>query len=205
MRRWTAALALAVACGAHAARIESIAVGHAAGHYTVAATMALDAPPAAVRAALTDFANLRRLSPSILESRVVGETADGPLVFTVSKACAMWFCRQLRKTELVTMRGDEIVAMAVPGPGAEPSTVTHSLTRWRLAPLGAGTRVEIRSEVDPAFFVPPLVGPPLVKKTMKRETEALAHGLESAARAIARATAPGTPPPPPRPEPDRGG
>jgi carbon monoxide dehydrogenase subunit G len=203
VRRCAAALALAVACGADAARIESIVVSHAAGHFTVAAIMLLDAPPAAVRAALTDFAHLRRLSPSILESRVVGETADGPLVFTVSKACAMWFCRELRKTELVTVRGDEIVAIAVPGADGEESTVTHSLTRWRLTPLGAGTRVEITSEVDPAFFVPPLLGPPLVKKTMKRETEALAHGLESAARAIARAaaSAPAAPPP----EPDRGG
>jgi carbon monoxide dehydrogenase subunit G len=204
VKRWAAALALAVASGAGAARIETLVVGHAAGQFTVASTMVLDAPPAAVRAALTDFAHLGRLSPAIQESRVVGSTADGPLVFTRSKACAMWFCRELTKTELVTVHGDEIVAIAVASGGPEPSTVTHSITRWRLAPLGAGTRVGIQSEVDPAFFVPPLLGPPLVKKAMRRETEALARGLETAARALARATAepPAAPPPP---EPDGGG
>lgn len=202
MRLLAAAIALAFAGGAAAARIESLTVGHAAGHYKVDAVMALDAPPAAVRAALTDFAHLGRLSPAILESRVVGQAADGPLVYTRTKACALWFCRELRKTEVVTVHEAEIVAIAVAGSGPEPGTVTHSVTRWRFASDGAGTRVTIASEVDPAFFVPPLIGPPLMKKALKRETEALVRGLERAAlarpeaRPEARPAAPAVPPTP---------
>lgn len=185
MKPLAVVLALAAAGGAGAARIESLTVDHAGGHYTVDAALLLDAPPAAVRAALTDFARLGRLSPSIVESRVVGHRADGTLVYTRSRACALWFCRELRKTELVTARDEEIVAIAVAGQGPEPGTVTHSLTRWRIAGAGSGARVVVRTEVDPAFFVPPLVGPPLMKKALRRETEALARGLEAAARADA--------------------
>jgi hypothetical protein len=209
VRRCALAFALAVAGGADAARIESLTVDHRAGLFTANAVVALDAPPAAVRAVLTDYANLARLSPSIVESRLLGRDDHGALVFTRSKACTFWFCRELRKTELVVERGDEIVASSVDGRGPAPSTVTHSRTRWRLSAQGAGTRLEILSEVDPAFAVPPLIGPPLVKKTMKRETEKLARGIEAAARAHAPAATGASAAPdasvPPQAEPADGG
>lgn len=196
MRRAAAVLALALVGDAAAARIESLTVTHADGNFAVAAVMLLDAPPAAVHAALTDFAHLGRLSPAILESRVVGATAEGPLVYTRSKACAFWFCRELRKTELVVVGDLEIVATAMPDRGPEPGTVSHSVARWTISAAPRGSRVEIRSEVDPSFYVPPLLGPPLVKKALRRETEALARGLERAALARGTPAEPGAAPAP---------
>lgn len=179
------AIALLVASAlvgdAAAAHIGSLRVTHRDGDYTVSAVMVLEASPAAVRAALTDFAHLDRLSPAIVESRLIRQTPDGPLVYTRSRACVGWICRQLRKTELVTLGEDEIVAVAFP----EQSNVEHSVTRWRFAAEGDGTRVEWSSELDPAFFVPPLIGPALVKRALRREAEAIAVGLERAARALA--------------------
>lgn len=180
MRAGAAALAL-VAGVATAADIESVVVVHSSGRYTIEVVAELGVPPTAALAALTDFAHLDRLSPSILQSRLVRRTDEGPLVYTLSRACALGVCRQLRKTELVTVDGLEVHAVAFP----EQSNVKRSVTRWRFAPSSKGTRLEMRSEVDPAFFVPPLVGPPLMKAAMKREAEALARGLESAARAFA--------------------
>lgn len=184
MKRIALAAALTLAGDAAAARIESLEVSHHGGDFSVHAVMVLAAPPAAVRAALTDFAHLDRLSPAIIESRVVRDTHDGPLVYTRSRACVAWICRQLRKTELVTVRDDEISAVAVLTPGDGMSDVTHSVTRWSFTAVADGTRVEWWSELDPAFFVPPLIGPALVKSALKREAEAIASGLERAARAI---------------------
>jgi len=194
MKLLAAALMLALAGEVAAAGIERTVVSHAKGRYTVEAVATLAVPPKAAIAALTDFAHLDRLTPSIRVSRRLRETSEGTLVYTESRACAGWFCRELRKTELVTVRGAEVYAVAIP----EQSNVKRSVSRWRFVPDGAGTRLEMRTEVDPAFFVPPLIGPPLVKSAMKREAEAFARGLEQAARAFVS-------PSPSRPDPSRGG
>lgn len=197
MRALLAAAMLAVAGEAAAANIEALAVSHAGDDYSASATIVVDAPLAAVRAALTDFAHLGRLTPSIRESRVVATAPEGPLVFTRSEACVGWFCREVRKTERIAIGEREIVAVVV-DEGPERGTLAHGRTWWRLTPLGAATRVEMISVVDPSTFVPPLIGPPLVKASMKHEVEALARGLEQAARALASpAAAP--------PEPGHGG
>lgn len=179
MARAVLTVALAGSAGsAQAASFESLVIDHAGGVYSVDAVMLLDAPPAAVRAALTDFAHLDRLSDAIKESRVVRETAAGPLVFTRSRGCIGFICRNLRKTELVEMQGDTITARALP----EASNVSKSFTKWTLTATATGTRVHWESAVDPAFFIPPLFGPPLMKAALKREGEALAVGLEREAQ-----------------------
>jgi hypothetical protein len=165
----------------HPARIDSLIVTHRAGSYTVAAVLEIAAPEWAIRAALTDYDHLDSLSPAIIESRVVRQTDEGPLVYTHSRSCAGFFCRQLHKTERVTVAELAITAVILP----EDSNVTHGVTRWRFTATATGTRVELDSEIDPAFFVPPLIGPPLVKSALRREAQTLATGLEQAARASA--------------------
>lgn len=174
------AVALSFACFAtatQAAEFSTLEVEHQAGVYTVRAEVWIDAPLPAVRAALLDFPHLTRLADSIRESRVVGETRDGVLVYTRTKACAGWFCRSVRQTQLVRTEGDRIIATAVP----EQSNVSVGHTEWRLGEEWGGTRMLWTTVVDPAFFVPPLIGPPLVKAALRREGEELATGLERVA------------------------
>ena len=171
---------LGLAGVAGAAEIEALKVAYAKGTFTVDAQMLLQAPVAAVRAALTDYEHLDQLSDAIAESHLLRQDADAATVFTRSRACAGWFCREIRKTERVTQTADTIVAEADPA----LSNVEHSVTRWHFIAVGDRTRVVWRVEVDPAFFIPPLIGPPLVKSAMQREGEAMAIGLERAARAI---------------------
>lgn len=148
--------------------------------FTVRGTFILDAPPAAVRAALTDFDHLDRLTPAILESKLMHRDPKGAQVFTRSRACAGWFCRELKKVEQVVVEGDSIVATALP----EQSDVVMSVTRWRIAPAGAGTRVAWESSFDPRFMVPPLVGPALIKRALARESAVHAAAIEVRAREL---------------------
>ena len=170
-----------VAGGARAARVDDLSVTHADGVFTVRGTFTLDVAPAAVRAVLTDFDHLDRLTPAILESRLTHRDAHGALVFSRSRACAGWFCRELRKVEEVVVDGDSIVATALPA----QSDVVMSVTRWRITPDGAGTRVAWESRFDPRFIVPPLVGPPLIKRALVRESAVHAAAIERSARQVA--------------------
>src|SRR5689334_8119841 len=109
------AVCFALAVGqARAAQVSGLAVAHAKGVFTVRGEFAIDAPPAAVRAALTDYDHLDKLTPAILESRLMRREPTGAMVFTRSKACAGWFCRELKKVEHVVVDGEQIVATAVP-------------------------------------------------------------------------------------------
>jgi carbon monoxide dehydrogenase subunit G len=171
-------LMVSTAGAAEAARVEALEVGHQDGVYSVRAEAWLDAPPAAVHAALIDFPRLTRLSPAVRQSRVMGETRDGTLVFTRTRACAGWFCRDLRQTQLVTVTDELITAVALP----EQSNVEVGHTTWQVRAEGEGTHLAWTTVVDPAFFVPPLLGPPLVKSALRRESEQFASGVERVAR-----------------------
>jgi len=170
---------LSAADAALAARVDDLFVAHEKGVFTVRGTFIIDAPPAAVRAVLTDFEHLGRLTPAILESHVVGSEAGAALVATRSRACAGWFCRELKKVERVEVGADTIVATALPA----QSNVVMSVTRWRLSRAGSGTRVAWESRFDPLFMVPPLFGPALIKRALAREAAVHADAIERSARA----------------------
>ena len=169
-----------VAGGVQAARVDDLMVTHDKGVFTVRGTFFIDATPAAVRAVLTDFDHLDRLTPAILESRLMHRDPAGALVFTRSRACAGWFCREMKKVEEVVVDGDTIVATALPA----QSDVVMSVTRWRIASAGAGTRVAWESSFDPRFMVPPLVGPALIKRALARESAVHAAAIERSARQV---------------------
>jgi hypothetical protein len=176
------ALLVAAAAGpAQAARFEQLVVSHKRGVYSLRAVMLLDAPPAAVRDSMLDFEHLHLLSEAILESRRMRDLPKGAVVYTRSRGCIGFFCRDLRKTETVEVQGDSIQTRTI----AEQSNVIGT-ARWTIEAAGASTRVRWESDVDPQFFVPPLLGPPLMKRALKREGEALAAGLERAAQQRAR-------------------
>ena len=77
---------LGLAGVAGAAEIEAIKVAYAKGTFTVDAQMLLQAPVAAVRAALTDYEHLDQLSDAIAESHLLRQDADAATVFTRTRA-----------------------------------------------------------------------------------------------------------------------
>ena len=175
-------LCIALAAGgAQAARVDDLQVAHSKGVFTVRGTFVIAADPAAVRKVLTDFGHLGRLTPAILESKVVGSEAGATLVFTRSRACAGWFCRELKKVERVEVGADSIVATALP----KQSNVVMSVTRWKISAAGSSTRVAWESSFDPVFMVPPLIGPALIKRALVREAAVHADAIERSARAVA--------------------
>ena len=81
--RWVAGVLLLLAgSGAQAAQVEALAIEYHDGIFSARGEFVIDAPLAAVHAALTDFEHLGRLTPAILESKVVERRATGTLVFT---------------------------------------------------------------------------------------------------------------------------
>jgi hypothetical protein len=160
--------ALAVSALGAAATIDELDVTKHRSRYALEAEAWLDATPESIFAVLTDFDENRyaRISRAYKESRYLEPAADGtPVVYTRMEGCALWHCMSIERTErLETDAPHWIKSTALP----DGSNFKHSVSEWRLDRDGDGTKMTYTLEMEPDFFVPPVVGPWYLKRTLSQ-------------------------------------
>jgi hypothetical protein len=161
------ALAASALCAA--ATIDTLDVTRHRGSYSLQAEARLEATPESIYAVLTDFEDNRysRISRAYKESRYLDEpAADGtPLIYTRMEGCMLWHCMSLERTErLQTKAPYWIKSTALP----EGSNFKHSTSEWLLERDGDGTKMIYKLEMEPDFFVPPVIGPWYLKRTLSQ-------------------------------------
>ena len=112
---------------------------------------------------------------------MLGSPVDGETdVFTRIRACVMLFCRELERTERVTAQPPTLVeAVVLP----ETGDFDAGVVRWDLRGLPGGrTHVDYVAEIQPRFWVPPLVGKRLLSAAMRKTTGELFLAVEARAR-----------------------
>lgn len=161
------------------ASFKTFSVSEHDGIYEVRADMQLSAPPRDVRYVILDFNHLTRITGAVRESRLLDHPAtDAWRVFTRTKACIAIFCRTIKQVQDVHIASDgTIVAQAEPA----HSDVRSSHTTWKLDPVPGGTRLRWQMRMEPEFWVPPLIGPIMLRHALRAEGEATAQGIEKLA------------------------
>jgi hypothetical protein len=88
-------------------------------------------------------------------------------VRTVVNVCILVFCKRVQQLQHVTYpRADTIEAVIVP----EGSDFRSGFARWRLASISAlTTELEFNQTFEPDFWVPPLIGPWLIRRKLVGE------------------------------------
>jgi len=117
---------------------------------------------------MTDFEHLDRVSNTIKESRYLDPDEYGtPLVFTRVRGCAVFICRSLRRVERLEMQPPyHIVTEAI----VDRSNVRYSRSEWLLREDGnGGTIVSYILSFEPKFWVPPLIGPAIIKRMLTQD------------------------------------
>ena len=177
--RTCAALLAAVCCAAASgANFERAEVTHETGRYQLRFVVDLSAATAAVRALLTDYDHLDRLSAHIVESRRLTAGDGGARVRIVLEACVFVFCKTVRRVMAVETRANgDILTLADPA----ESDFRHAREIWQVNPQDRGTRLVYEAEFEPSFFVPPLIGPWLIKSRLRGALEEIATRLEDLA------------------------
>lgn len=173
---WLLACA-ALSPAAGAAELHSLVVTHEQGRYVLDTDTTLQAAPAAVFEVLLDYEHYDRISSVYKKSRYLEPEPDGtPRVYTLTQGCILFVCREIEKVErlLVSREQWRIVAEVVP----EQSNLEYSVTQWQLAPEGEGTRLRYRMELVPRFWIPPLIGPPIIRWALARGGEGALARLE---------------------------
>jgi hypothetical protein len=157
-----------------------VEVSHDAGTnvYHLHSVADFSATPEAVFSVLSDYTQVTRISGLIVESGVLDEPAEnGDLrVFTTVEGCLLLFCRSVDRVEQLRLTPfREIVAEVEP----ELSDVHFGRSRWELSPLpGGGTRVDFQTRMTPGFWVPPVIGPPVIKRRLAREGREAVEQIE---------------------------
>jgi hypothetical protein len=179
----TAGLAATTALGA--ATIDKLDVTRSKGVYSLVADAHLEATPESIYAVLVDYDDNRfsRISSVYKESRYLEPAADGtPVIYTRMEGCVLWYCMTLRRTErLETERPRYIKSSAIP----EQSDFKSSVSEWVLEPDGVGgTYMTYKIQMEPAFRVPPIVGPWYLKHTLSTGGVRAVSRIERLARQL---------------------
>lgn len=164
-----------------AAEVRSIDIEHDGERYRLVSTSHFDASREDVYAALIDYDRLTEISAAIEDSHYLDATDAGlPLVYTRIGACMLFFCKTVEKVErLEADRPCYIATTALPA----QSNVRYSRSEWLLTQADdGGTRVIYRLGFEPDFWVPPFIGPYVIRKMLRKEGVAAVQVIEDMAR-----------------------
>lgn len=165
---------------AHAADLAGLQVTETDGVYSISLVMQLQAPAQQVHRVLTDYARIYRLNPAIVESEILPAPDDGVVrVRTRLRDCVAFFCREIDQVEDVRELGTgELQATTVPA----LSSFRSGAASWEVLGQGDHSQVSYQAEMEPDFYIPPLVGTFVVKQKLRQNTLASLARIECIAR-----------------------
>jgi len=167
---------------AGAAELVDIQVSNTDNQYFMESESVLKASVPSVFKVLLDYDNFTKLSSVYEESRYLESGPDGaPRVYTLAQGCMLFVCRDVEKVERLEIRPNQrIVATVIP----EYSNLEQGVTEWLLTADGENTRLIYRMELTPRFWVPPLIGPPIIRYVLAKGGEQALQRLEAAAHQL---------------------
>ncbi|HNP37855.1 MAG TPA: SRPBCC family protein [Woeseiaceae bacterium] len=163
-----------------AADLKSIIVEYEDGVYTVDSEVWFDADQRAVYAVFADWDLAVRFSSAIVESRNTAPDADGnPGYFVRNEGCILFFCKSFVRNG--TVRSQPISLLQA---SADPAHSDFELSdeRWSFRSEDGGTIVNYSLKMKPAFWVPPLIGPYLIKRKLRNDSGDALNRIEQIAK-----------------------
>jgi hypothetical protein len=175
MRLAAAALAL-LAATATAVEMERADIDFNRGTYRYTFTSVIEGSSDAVRAVASDYDRLYRINDNIVESRVIARYGPQSLKRLVRMHyCIFVFCFDLNFVEKVDETPDKIVATIVP----EESSFEGGVAEWRVEAIdSARCRMSINAWQKPSFWIPPVIGPLVLKRVLLKEARETSANIE---------------------------
>jgi hypothetical protein len=162
------------------AELRSVSVVLEEGRYGLTSEALFGASQEDLYAVLTDYELFEKFTSAIVESRNLEPGADGrPRFYTRMEGCILFYCKNfVRNGYLLLTPKHDIVAIADP----DESDFEYSRERWRLSSEGEGTLLIYEFEMEPSFWVPPVVGPYLIKRVLQKGAGRALNRIEALAR-----------------------
>ncbi len=165
------------------ATIRTIEVTHDHGVYRLVSDAYIDAPREAIFEVLTDYERFGRISSTYKDYGFMEPAADGvPIIYTTMEGCVLFFCVSMRRVErLETNVPGFIRTDTLP----ERSDFKSSVSEWTLTSEEGGTNMTYSLMMEPDFWIPPLIGPWVLKQRLERGGNGAVNRIERLARELA--------------------
>jgi hypothetical protein len=165
-----------------AAELRSIQVDHDKGRYTVASEVWFDASVEQVFEVFRQWDLSTQFSSAIAESRDLAVDEHGrPGYFVRNEGCLLFFCKSFVRQGYVELKvNEELRAIA------DPASSDFKLSResWTFVEENGGTVVSYKLLMEPDFWIPPGIGPYLIKRKFRNNGGDAIDRIEQIARGI---------------------
>lgn len=164
------------------AELRDITVDLRNDRYRLTSETYLDVSRESLYAILSDFEQFEKFTSAIVESRNTGPDERGrPGFYARMQGCVLLFCKSFIRTGYVLLSPiAEIVAISNP----DESDFKFSRERWQLLPEGEGTLMIYEFEIEPAFWVPPVIGPFYIQRALRGGAERAVNRIEALAQVV---------------------
>ncbi len=162
------------------AKLQSVEVWMKDGRYHLISETLLNAKQDDLYRLLIDYEQFKKFSSAIVASYNIKPDFIGrPRFYTRMEGCVLLYCHTFDRTGyLVLQPKHDITAVSDP----EKSDFNFSRERWRLIRKGSQTMMIYEFEVEPSFWVPPYVGPYVIKRALKSGSIRAVNRIEALAR-----------------------
>ena len=182
--RVTATILLVLALGwpatGSAAEILSVSVEKEQGIYYVESEVWIDADLRPVYEVFADWDVAVKFSSFIVESRDIAPGEDGVPGFYISnRGCVLFFCKSVVRTGTVESQPHSVLR-AIANP--DESDFHISEETWTFRVEREGTVVLYQNKMKPKFWIPPGIGPWLMKRKLQRDGGRAMNRIEAIAQ-----------------------
>jgi len=175
-----AVLMLLVSGASTAAEMRSIDVQFEGGFYTLHSTVWFDATLESTYEVFSTWEMSEEFSSAVVEARDIAPGDDGrPGFFVRNRGCILFFCKSLTREGWVERERYRVLrAFADP----ERSDFEVSNETWTFVEQDDGTVVTYHLYMRPAFWVPPGIGPYMIKRKLRTDGGRALNRIEAFAQ-----------------------
>lgn len=161
------AIAASASATANAAEMLSIRVDHEDGHYLMNSKVWFDAPVESVFEVFRRWDYSVEFSGAIVESKDVAPDDRGrPQFYVQNRGCVLFFCKSFERRGYVELKLNSFL-LAFTDP--DSSDFHRSDERWDFETRDGGTVVTYDLTMKPKFWIPPAIGPFLLKRKLRND------------------------------------
>jgi ribosome-associated toxin RatA of RatAB toxin-antitoxin module len=184
---WNLPFLLPLLLGAGIATAADTDVTRSGPSFQIHATIEADASAELCYAVLTDFDRLADFIPGMQSSRIVSPPGEPLLLRQVGRTKVAFSEYSFDVTLAVTLDPPRAIAFR-----SVAGTFQSMVGGWRVTGDSTRCRIDYRAEVEPGFWIPPLMGPLIMRGQVARQLEGLEAEIVRRARA-AGSSGPATP------------
>ena len=166
-----------------AAELKDVTVDFDDGRYLLRSETLFDAPEEALYAVLINYDLFEQFSSVFNVSRNLAPDDQGrPQFYNEAEGCVLFFCVSFERYGHLELEPTSYIRAVV---DPDRSDFDYSVESWRLSDADGRTLLVYEFEMEPAFWVPPVIGPFYIRRALRSgairavdRIEAIALGRE---------------------------